>query len=108
MHISSPLNVNRSLIESSSSIGFEPVTYETEAAPLPSLLKALGSGGGNQADQNWHLAKTPGTILIWRVERDGGGSVQAARMTVFPRNESLWQRITRLRYSQDPWVNISA
>lgn len=45
--ISHPLNVNRSLIESSSSIGFEPVTYETWSSPTAqSPGKALVLVGG--------------------------------------------------------------
>lgn len=57
-------------------------------------------------DQNWHLAETPGRILTSSLR--WGENAQVAVMTIFARTDFGRQSaITRLKYSQEHWVNSS-
>ena len=78
--ISQPLNINRSLIESSSSTGFEPVTYKTWSSPT---------------------AQPPGKALVLV------GGIKLTRTGIWPRPQEQyllflgggkrwWERVSKL------------
>lgn len=98
-----PLTINRGLIESSPSTGFEPMTHETWSSPnSQSPAKALVLLGGIKMTWTgiWPRPQREGLLFLW-----GGRESPSCS------NDCLckkWPWLTGLKLSQDLWVIISA